>query len=295
MLVAARALSSSLAFLVAVTLAACSASIEAESASATEPATPVDEGEAADVTPAPAHDAGTSAAADASHAPTPSAHWTYEGEEGPEHWGDLAPSYATCKTGGEQSPIDIPASVASAELAGIALSYAPAPVAIVDNGHTVQVNFVGGSNAITIAGKEYKLLQYHFHKHSEHTLGGAPLPLEVHLVHKASDGRLAVLGAFYSVGAVNEALQGVFDAMHSATATATSLPFTFDPSVLLPSDRAGWTYDGSLTTPPCSEGVKWNVFAAVQEVSEDQLAAFHHDPSARPVQPLGARTLHGGN
>src|SRR5262249_48528466 len=130
-------------------------------------------------------------------------HWGYEGDE-PAEWGDLSASTTACKDGQQQSPIDIPTSVEPAPLAGVVTSYAPASASIFDNGHTVQVNFTDGANKITLGDKDFNLLQFHFHKHSEHTVGGVTQPLEVHLVHKAADGTLAVLGALFKVGAENE-------------------------------------------------------------------------------------------
>src|SRR5258706_12125131 len=176
------------------------------------------------------------------------AHWSYEGAEGPEHWGMLSSDYALCGSGQKQSPIDMPASVHPMPLSGVAFAYAAAPGTIVDNGHTVQVDFMGGSNSITVGGTQYNLLQFHFHKHSEHTVGGASQPLEIHLVHQAADKSLAVLGIFYKVGAAHAALNEVFEKMPMATQTPTPLSGSIDPTSLLPTDKDGWIYDGSLTT-----------------------------------------------
>jgi carbonic anhydrase len=227
------------------------------------------------------------------------AHWEYEeaAEDGPAKWGALGSGeFATCAAGGEQSPIDLPgATVAAKPLAGIATAYAAAPATIVDNGHTVQVAFTGGTNKITLGGKEFSLLQFHFHQESEHTVNAHRYPLEMHLVHKAADGELAVLGVLFESGAANAALAPVFDAMATATATAAALPGTVGPDALLPIDRSGWAYGGSLTTPPCTEGVRWHVYASPLAVSPEQLAKFKHHPSFRPVQALGARVVAGGN
>jgi carbonic anhydrase len=221
-------------------------------------------------------------------------HWTYEGDDGPEHWGDLSPDYALCKTGEKQSPVDIPSSVVPGPLQGVTLAYAAAPGAIFDNGHTVQVNITGG-NKITEGGKDYALAQFHFHMHSEHSVGGASQPLEMHLVHTASDGAYTVLGVFLKSGAANAPLDEVFTQMASATETPAPLSHDIDPTTLIPAVKDGWAYDGSLTTPPCTEGVNWRVYGVPLEASPEQIDKFKHDPSNRPSQPLNARTVSGGN
>jgi carbonic anhydrase len=249
----------------------------------------------ADAATKPGSDAGAAEDA-AGDGPAAAPHWSYEGEEGPEHWGDIA-EYATCKTGAQQSPIDVPRWVQFAPLAGLTYAYAASPATIKDNGHTVQVDFTGGSNTVTIDGKAFALLQFHFHAHSEHTLAGTSYPLEMHLVHKAADGELAVLGVLFKTGADNAALAEVFDKAATATADPAALAATLDPTQLLPANRNGWAYAGSLTTPPCSEGVRWHLFATVSEVSAAQLAKFtaKHAISNRPTQSLGARMIAGGN
>jgi carbonic anhydrase len=226
-------------------------------------------------------------------------HWEYgeNAEEGPARWGDLGGgAYKACKSGTQQSPIDIPAGLAPRPLAGVAISYTPAPATVVDNGHTVQVAFSGGANKVTIAGKDYTLLQFHFHRPSEHTIAGKRYPLEVHLVHRASDGQLAVLGVLFETGSAdNAALAPIFDSVAQATATPAAVAPAIDPAALLPTDRSGWAYQGSLTTPPCTEGVAWHVYAQPLSVSAAQVGKFHHDPSSRPVQPLDGRTVSSGD
>jgi carbonic anhydrase len=223
-------------------------------------------------------------------------HWTYEGVEGPEHWGALAESFASCSSGQQQSPIDIPASIASGELSALSFDYAAAPATILDNGHTVQVNLMEGANELSISGETYSLAQFHFHARSEHTIAGQTKPLEMHLVHRSAAGGLAVVGLFLDIGAANEALSSIFDTMGSATDEPSELHVEVDPSLLLPSSRDGWTYSGSLTTPPCTEGVKWHVMASSLEVSESQLGAFtaRHPTSYRPVM-ANSSTITSGN
>jgi carbonic anhydrase len=216
---------------------------------------------------------------------TTTPHWTYEGLEGPTHWGELDAQFATCGTGEEQSPIDIPAAVAPGALSALSFQYGATPATILDNGHTVQVSMTGSDNKLSIDGEQYSLLQFHFHAHSEHAVNGEYKPLEMHLVHKSDAGALAVVGVFFDVGAENAALSSVFDTMGSATSDPAALASDVNPSELLPEAKDGWTYAGSLTTPPCTEGVKWHVLSHSLELSAEQLEDFtaKHELSYRPV------------
>ena len=219
-------------------------------------------------------------------------HWSYEGESGPEHWGDLSPDFAACAKGVEQSPVDIPAST-PVNPADIAFSYRPSAVNIFNNGHTVQVNYDQGSS-ITFDGATYNLVQFHFHAASEHAIGGAHDPMEIHLVHRNAQGGLAVVGVLLKAGAENAAYAPVLQnlpAQESQPAPVAGA--TVDANTLLPTQRSYWRYNGSLTTPPCSEGVKWLVMNTPVELSEAQIAAFTSifKNDARPVQPFNSRTF----
>jgi carbonic anhydrase len=220
-------------------------------------------------------------------------HWSYEGESGPEHWGDLSPEFAACAKGVEQSPVDIPAS-SPANPADIAFSYQPSALKIFNNGHTVQVNYDQGSS-ITLDGMTYSLVQFHFHAASEHAIGGAHSPLEIHLVHKNAQGGLAVVGVLLKAGAENPAYAPVMQNLPTQVSqqAAPVAGATVDANALLPAQRSYWRYNGSLTTPPCSEGVKWLVMNTPVELSEAQIAAFTsiHKNDARPVQPFNSRTF----
>ncbi|HEY7032955.1 MAG TPA: carbonic anhydrase family protein [Thermomicrobiales bacterium] len=223
--------------------------------------------------------------------PTP-AHWTYEGEEGPAHWGDLDPAYAACSQGTAQSPIDI-ANPTHGDVPDLTFAeQALSPIRIINNGHTIQVTAPPG-NTIAFDGTTYELTQFHFHTPSEHQIDGKAQAMELHLVHKDQDGNLAVLAVLLTEGAENAALKPVFDNMPPTAGPEQSVDGTVNLSDLLPADKSTYRYDGSLTTPPCSEGVKWVVFVQTMDVSKEQAAAFRgiFAENARPVQPLNGRTI----
>lgn len=217
-------------------------------------------------------------------------HWGYEGEHGPAHWGEMDPAYTLCATGLEQSPIDI-AATAPLNPADLAFAYQPSGLTIVNNGHTIQANYKAGST-VQIDGRPYELLQFHFHRPSEHTVDGGDLPMELHLVHRNDTEGLAVVGVFLVEGAENAALAPVFDHMPAEEGEPETIEgVTIHAADLLPADQRYWRYDGSLTTPPCSEAVKWHVMQTPVEVSAAQLAAYEaiFHLNARPVQPFNAR------
>lgn len=222
----------------------------------------------------------------------PTAHWTYEGEDGSDHWGELSAAYGTCASGRSQSPIDV-ANPDPADLANITFNYRPAPLEIVNNGHTVQVNYPEGSS-ITVDGMNYELLQFHFHAPSEHHVNGTPAAAELHLVHRDADGALAVIGVLLTEGAPSLALAPVFDNLPPQTGPAQTVPgVAVDPTGMLPQDRTTYRYPGSLTTPPCTEGVAWLLMTEPLEVSANQLAAYTqiYEGNNRPVQPLNDREV----
>lgn len=223
--------------------------------------------------------------------PVHAAHWSYSGATGPAHWGSLSPEYALCSTGRSQSPIDI-VSPSARDLSNIVFNYQPAPLNIVNNGHTVQVNYAPGS-FIQIDGERFDLAQFHFHSPSEHLVGGAQAAAEMHLVHKSADGRLAVVGVMLVEGGHNAALDSVWSNI-PAEGKNTALPnVTVDAAALLPKDQRTFRYDGSLTTPPGTEGVKWNLMVAPVTLSTSQLAQFrrHYHGNNRPVQNLNGRMI----
>ena len=223
-------------------------------------------------------------------------HWSYAGAEGPEHWGDLSPDFAACKTGRMQSPIDIAAGASGLAVGppGHDFAYREAPLSILHNGHTVQLNYAPGST-MSIQGHQYELLQFHFHAPSEHTVGGQAFPMEAHFVHQDSHGGLAVVGLLIEEGgAANAALADAWahlPAHESAEQTVTDA--SVDAAAILPADGRYHHYKGSLTTPPCSEGVRWFVLSQPITMSAAQIKKFEAAaaPNARPVQPLNSRLL----
>jgi len=219
-------------------------------------------------------------------------HWSYEGPAGPAHWGDLEEKFAACKSGMSQSPIDLKDTTAAA-LENLKPDYKESPLKLLNNGHTIQVNYADGST-LTVDGKTFQLAQFHFHGPSEHLIGGKPAPIEVHLVHKNDKGELAVIGVMFKEGKENKLLASIIRNMpreknkEKAVAGAN-----INAAELLPASPAYFHYSGSLTTPPCSEGVNWSVMKTPIEASKDQIAKLSKimGMNARPVQPINKRTL----
>lgn len=220
------------------------------------------------------------------------AHWSYAGAGGPEEWGRLQADFLTCYTGRQQSPIDI-ADTQHKSLPALAFAYQPTKLNVVNNGHTVQFNFDAGSQ-LESDGRKYDLLQVHFHAPSEHALRGKRFPAEFHLVHKHADGKLAVVGFMVIVGNANAGFRRFLEsapAVHGEERKNAEL--ALNASDLLPRNRAFVRYDGSLTTPPCSEGVAWHVLTQPVEVSAAQLEQLKrlYSGNARPVQRRNDREL----
>ncbi len=219
-------------------------------------------------------------------------HWGYTGAAGPEKWGDLKPEFAACKTGKRQSPIDIKGAVA-ADLEPITFEYKPAPLRIIDNGHTIQVNYPAGSS-ISVGRTLYDLVQFHFHRPSEEKVNGKASDMVVHLVHRDKDGNLGVVGVLLQKGRENGVLKALWSNLPREKEKEVTIDkVTVDPAGLLPADRSYYTFPGSLTTPPCSEGVTWFLLKTPTQVSAAQIDRFAklYKLNARPVQPLNDRTL----
>ena len=218
--------------------------------------------------------------------------WTYAGTTGPQHWGSLDAAFSACADGKTQSPINLTRMVES-ELKPIKFSYKPGGNEILNNGHTIQVNYAPGSS-ITVDGKSFELKQFHFHAPSENTIEGHSYPLEGHFVHADAQGNLAVVAVMYMAETKLAELDKAWKHMPAHAGEKKSLPAMINASALLPAKRDHYRFTGSLTTPPCSEGVRWLVMKTYKEISTQQIEAFTkvvHHPNNRPVQPINARAV----
>ncbi|HUH40769.1 MAG TPA: carbonic anhydrase family protein, partial [Castellaniella sp.] len=184
-------------------------------------------------------------------------HWGYEGAQGPEHWGALSPEFVTCAKGHNQSPIDI-RSALKAGLPALRTQYAAGPATIINNGHTIQVDFAAGST-LALDGASFELKQVHFHAPSENRIAGRSFPFEAHFVHADPQGALAVIGVLYETGAANTALNPIWAELPTQAGPAQPLKAAVNPADLLPANMDYFRFSGSLTTPPCTEGVRWLV------------------------------------
>jgi carbonic anhydrase len=221
-------------------------------------------------------------------------HWTYEGPDGPSHWAQLDPAYRACEAGHRQSPIDIHRKEASPkDLPPLLFEYHASPLDIVDNGHTVQVNYAPGS-ALVIGGARYELVQFHFHHPAEESFDGKRFDLVAHLVHRNAKGELAVVAIPLKEGRQNPLIAALWSNLpkkgdHSEEHSKIAI----NVAELIPADHHYYAFSGSLTTPPCSEGVRWSVLEAPMEVSKAQIEAFadRYPNNARPVQKLKGREV----
>jgi len=220
------------------------------------------------------------------------AHWSYDGNTGPAHWGDLNEAFHMCKEGENQSPIDLNGFI-EAELPSISLDYKATATTDVNNGHTVKIDFGEGSS-FSIDGKTFALKQYHFHTPSENTINGKHFPMEAHFVHASNKGELAVIAVMFVEGKENKSLQTIIDHMPQHVGDKQDLSTTKLNAIdLLPANKDYYRFNGSLTTPPCSEGVRWIVMKTPVEASKAQLEAFSKvlGKNNRPVQPVEARPI----
>ncbi|WP_041798451.1 carbonic anhydrase [Rhodopseudomonas palustris] len=211
-------------------------------------------------------------------------HWGYEGDGGPAKWGELDPANQFCSVGVQQSPIDIGTTI-GANLYPIEIRWADTADTIVNNGHTIQLNVAEGSH-LKLGGVTFKLVQFHFHHPSEHLIDGKNFPMEVHFVHRADSGTLGVVGVLMQPGKANAAFSKIVATMPQSEGPAKKADPAIDPNALLPETRNYYRYEGSLTTPPCSEIVDWMVLASPITVAADDIAAFAklYPMNARPVQ-----------
>ena len=218
------------------------------------------------------------------------AHWTYEGHHGPSAWGKLEKSFRACSDPTEQSPIDLTGAV-RADLAPLAIDWRPEVFKVVNNGHTIQAN-AGANGGVTIGENRFALAQFHFHTPSEHALDGQRTEMEAHFVNADDKGSVVVVGVLMKAGASHAPFAQLMASAPKKEGSAM-LNSSVDPNAFVPADRTRFRYEGSLTTPPCSEIVDWNIYAAPIEVAQSDIVAFKSifPMNARPLQKLGRRFL----
>ncbi len=221
-------------------------------------------------------------------------HWSYAGETGPGRWGSLSKKFALCAEGQNQSPIDLTGAVI-APLPPIRFHYQPTELDIVDNGHTIQVDYQPGSY-LSADGRDYDLLQFHFHSPSEHTVDGLPYDMVAHLVHSNADRELLVVAVLMEAREKNPLVRTIWDYLPEEGQRSAPAGVTINVLDFIPLMSSYFTYSGSLTTPPCTEGVRWIVLGTPVKVSVAQVEEFNafFPRSTRPLQPLGDRVIRKG-
>jgi len=218
--------------------------------------------------------------------------WSYRGENGPNSWGTLDPRNSLCSAGRSQSPIDIK-DAKEADLPALKFDYKAAPMNIVDNGHSIQVNYAPGSS-LKVGQETYSLRQFHFHYPSEEHVNGQAYDMVVHLVHADAEGRLAVVAVLLKQGKANTLIDSIWKNIPKEKEKAVTVSgTTLNATELLPTDHGYYTFTGSLTTPPCSEGVTWYVMKVPVTLSKDQVAFFSavYPMNARPIQATYGRQI----
>jgi carbonic anhydrase len=283
------------------------AAAPAEAPAADAPAAPADQAAAAkdestqgaaapaasDCGAKPAQEATNNAGAEEQASADTESHWAYAGDTGPEHWAELSPKFKTCAAGKRQTPIDIESStIVPVGLEDVQFNYGRVRAKVLNNGHTIQFN-VDEDSSIQVDGVTYTLTQFHFHTPSEHTIDGGSYPMEIHLVHKDEKGNYAVVAILMEKGAKNPLLDKLWAKLPKSESNPVALKDPVDLHALLPTDTSSYRYIGSLTTPPCTEGVKWIVLRSTMAVTMKQFAAFKKifPMNARPLQPINARSV----
>ncbi|MBE5107910.1 carbonic anhydrase family protein [Bacillus thuringiensis] len=222
--------------------------------------------------------------------------WSYEGTTGPEHWGELKPEYKMCLNGQEQSPINIKSeqiTIKNDHDNRLQINYQPIAFSIKNNGHSIEGKANSSNDYLMLGENRYTLKQFHFHTPSEHQFDGKHADMELHLVHQNDQGQLAVIGIMINEGQKNEVFTEMWENLPSSKNTKVDVQHTIDIKQLLPSEQASFRYMGSLTTPPCTEGVQWIVMKQKIEMSKEQIEAFHtlFQKNNRPVQPINGREV----
>ncbi|RAO75882.1 carbonic anhydrase [Dyella jiangningensis] len=226
-----------------------------------------------------------------------SPHWAYTGEAGPAHWTSLDPSFSACGVGLAQSPIDLESRDAKPGKAGeFHIDYEKGDVDLVNNGHTVQANVTDAKDTVVYEGDTYRLAQFHFHSPSEHIVDKTRFPLEIHFVNQDGAKHILVVGVMVKLGDENPSLAPVFHSLPPAMGNASSTagkPIPVDLAAVLPKNHEAYVYSGSLTTPPCTEGVRWIVLAHPIQMSKAQVASFSKmfPDNHRPLQKINGREV----
>jgi carbonic anhydrase len=222
--------------------------------------------------------------------------WRYSGDRAPQYWAQLDPAYALCGSGRAQSPVNL-VGAQHAPVDALTLAYRRTGFRLLDTGHTLEADPLGPAGGIALGRTSYRLTEFHFHAPSEHRVAGRRFKMELQLVHRSDDGRVVVLAVFIREGGQDEALSRLLREplpLPEVTAGSSQSEIAeLNPADLLPHGRATYRYTGSLTTPPCTEGVRWIVFRQPIELSRDQILAFVHryDGINRPLQPLNGRLI----
>ena len=227
------------------------------------------------------------------HSSSHKAHWGYKGEVGPSHWSQLNEKFSMCSKGNMQSPINIIASE-DKNLDALGFDYNTKSSNVINNGHTVQVNIQAGST-VSIDNMKYELKQFHFHTPSENNINGKEYPLEAHFVHATKEGKLAVVAVMFEYGEENPIINKIWSKFPLELNHKESLQLSQDDiNAILPNDKEYYKFIGSLTTPPCSENVKWNVFKKSVTISKEQVEKFfdiYEHTNNRPIQKTNNRVI----
>ncbi len=216
--------------------------------------------------------------------------WAYEGPGAPEHWGTLSNKYIDCKVSGMQSPINI-VEAEEADLPPLALNYKAVPLRIVDTGYSILVDYDAGE--MQVGDEVFKVVQFHFHTPGEHAINGQGGPLEMHIIHHKEDGSLGVLGIIMHEGKHNDEMQKIVSHLpHKLQEGLEYKKVKIDAKKLLPASKRYYSFTGSLTIPPCAEGVKWHLLHDPVEISKEQIDAISNFyTNSRPLQDVNGRSI----